>query len=42
MGGHPIVLANQEGFVIRTINTFPATMTWSFAVTVMWQEVPNF
>lgn len=42
MGGHPIVLANQEGFVIRTVNAFPATMTWSFSVTVMWQEVPNF
>lgn len=40
---HPLVLANQEGFVIRTgANAFPATMTWSFSVNVLWAEVPNF
>lgn len=40
---HPIVLANQEGFVIRTgANAFPAGMTWSFSVSVLWAEVPSF
>lgn len=42
-GNHPLLLANQEGFVIRTgANAFPATMTWSFSVAVVWGEVPNF
>lgn len=41
-GNMPCVLANQEGFVIRTLNAFPATMTWSFSVNVVWSEVPNF
>lgn len=42
-GGHPIVLANQEGFVIRSgANAWPATMTWSFSVSVAWSEVPSF
>jgi hypothetical protein len=42
-GGHPLILANQEGFVIRTgANAFPATMTWSFSVAVCWAEVPSF
>lgn len=39
----PIVLANQEGFVIRSgANAFPATLTWSFAVDVAWSEVDGF
>jgi len=42
-GQHPIVLANQEGFVIRTgANAFPAGATWTFAVNVLWFEVPAF
>jgi hypothetical protein len=42
-GCHPLVLANQEGFVIRTgANAFPATMTWHFAVAVQWAEIPAF
>lgn len=42
-GQHPLVLANQEGFVIRTgANAFPAAMTWSFSVNVLWLEVPSF
>ena len=41
--GHPLFLANQEGFVIRTgANAFPAAMTWSFSVWVAWSEVPSF
>lgn len=42
-GGCPLVLAHQEGFVIRTgANAFPATATWSFSVNVYWAEVPSF
>lgn len=42
-GQHPIVLANQEGFVVRSgANAFPATMTWSFSINVLWAEVPAF
>lgn len=40
---HPLVLANQEGFVIRSgANAWPATMTWSGSVIVEWAEVPAF
>jgi hypothetical protein len=42
-GQHPIVLANQEGFIIRSgANAFPAAMTWTFGVEVLWLEVPAF
>jgi len=42
-GQHPIVLANQEGFVIRNgANAFPAALTWNFSVNVLWAEVPAF
>ena len=42
-GQHPLVLANQEGFVIRNgAVAFPAGMTWQFAVNVEWAEVPSF
>jgi len=42
-GQCPLILANQEGFVIRIgANTFPATMTWHFCVNVLWGEVPAF
>lgn len=42
-GQHPIILANQEGFVIRNgAVAWPATMTWSFSVNVLWFEVPAF
>jgi hypothetical protein len=42
-GQHPLVLANQEGFVIRngTI-AWPAAMTWKFSVEVLWAEVTAF
>jgi len=38
----PVVLADQEGFVIRTASTPPATMTWELAVDVIWSEVDSF
>ena len=42
-GQFPLVLDNQEGFVIRTgANNFPATMTWHFGIEVLWLEVPFF
>ena len=41
-GQHPLVLANQEGFVIRSNIIFPATATWQLGVNVFWSEVPAF
>lgn len=38
----PLVLANQEGFVIRTGLIGPATMTWALTVDVAWSEVDAF
>lgn len=39
----PLVLAHQEGFVIRSgANAFPAAMTWTFGVDVAWSEVDGF
>ena len=40
--GHPLVLAQNEGFVVRTGLVFPATMTWGFCVDVQWSEVNSF
>lgn len=42
-GFAPLILANQEGFVIRSgANNFPTGMTWNFSVNVAWSEVPNY
>lgn len=42
-GQHPLVLANQEGFVIRNgANAWPAAATWNLGVNVYWAEVPAF
>lgn len=38
----PLVLAHQEGFVIRTGIINPATMTWALTVDVAWSEVTAF
>jgi len=41
--GWPATYANQEGFVIRIgANAFPASMTWTFGVDVLWSEVDSF
>jgi hypothetical protein len=40
--GFPLVLANNEGFVIRSGLVFPATMTWNLVVNVLWSEVDAF
>lgn len=40
---HPIVLAQNEGFVIKNgAVAFPATMTWGLSVTVVWAELAAF
>jgi hypothetical protein len=41
---HPIVLANQEGFVIRNGASvaWPTLMTWCLGVTVVWAEVSAY
>lgn len=38
----PLVLANQEGFVVRSGIINPATMTWALTVDVAWSEVQSF
>lgn len=40
-GEHPLVLAQNEGFVIRSV-AVPATGTWQIAVTVDWAEVTAY
>ena len=37
---YPLVLANNEGFVIQA--TVPATGTWDFAVRVIWDESASY
>lgn len=39
---YPLVLRNQEGFVVRTGIIFPATMTWNFTIDVAWSEVQSW
>lgn len=40
-GEHPLVLAQNEGFSIRSV-AVPATGTWQAAVTVDWAEVASY
>lgn len=40
-GEHPLTLAQNEGFSIRSV-AVPATGTWQAAVTVTWAEVTLF
>jgi hypothetical protein len=37
---HPIVLAQNEGFVVRAV--VPATGTWQFGITCTWTEVAAY
>lgn len=40
---HPLVLAQNEGFVIKNGATaWPASMTWGMSVTVVWAEVSAY
>lgn len=38
----PLILANQEGFVVRSGIIGPAGMTWSLTVDVAWSEIDGF
>jgi len=40
--GSPLILANQEGFVVRIGAAMPATLTWNLTVGVLWSEVNSF
>ena len=40
VGEYPLVLAQNEGLVIQM--TVPATGTWSFAITAVWDEVTSY
>lgn len=40
-GQHPLVLAQNEGFVVRSV-AVPATGTWTAAITVDWTEVDAY
>jgi hypothetical protein len=40
-GEHPLVLATNEGFSIRSV-AVPATGTWSAAVQIDWAEVASY
>jgi hypothetical protein len=39
-GDHPLVLAQNEGFILQA--TVPATGTWSWAITSEWDELPLY
>jgi hypothetical protein len=39
-GEHPLVLAQNEGFVIQA--TVPATGVWFFAVKADWVEIATY
>lgn len=39
---HPLIFAQNEGFVIRIGAAAPTGLTWHFSVDVMWQEVPSY
>jgi hypothetical protein len=40
-GEHPLVLAQNEGFVLRSV-AVPATGTWTAAISVDWAEVTAY
>lgn len=40
---HPLILAQNEGFVVKNGATaWPATMTWGLGVSVVWAEVAAY
>jgi hypothetical protein len=39
-GDHPLVCAQNEGFIIQA--TVPATGTWCFGVQVEWDEIDSY
>ena len=40
-GEHPLVLAQNEGFSIRSV-AVPATGTWTAAINIDWAEVTAY
>jgi hypothetical protein len=40
-GEHPLILATNEGFVIRSV-AVPATGTWTVAIEVDWAELASY
>jgi hypothetical protein len=40
-GQHPLVLAQNEGFVVRSV-AVPATGTWTAAISIDWTEVTAY
>jgi len=42
-GQHPIILAQNEGLVVKNGATvWPATMTWNLGITVIWAELTAY
>ena len=41
-GQHPLVAVQNEGFIVRSGNAWPAAMTWHFAVQCVWAEAAAF
>lgn len=41
-GQQPLILGNQEGFVIRTTHTGPTALTYTAGFKVIWAEVTAF
>ena len=40
-GEHPLILAQNEGFSIRSV-AVPATGTWTAAIDVQWAEMSSY
>ena len=41
-GFHPLILAQNEGFVVRSGVIFPAAMTWQLGIDTVWAEAAAF
>jgi hypothetical protein len=41
-GYAPIILAQNEGFIVRNHVIWPTLMTWQFSVNVLWAEATSF
>lgn len=41
-GGQPLVLANQEGFIVKTTHVGPAALTYVLGITIVWCEVTAY
>ena len=41
-GQHPIILANNQGFVVREITTVPASNSFRYSIQMSWVEIAAF